>query len=152
MAKQNSKETNNYLLAIVAIVAIVGIVILIGNGAASSFSLGSNDISGQAIKISPSLSKIKMDTDKDGQINDVDSNDDNDRYSDVDETDIYGTNPLDGEDFPSDSDGDGYYNTHKDSSQIDCDEYDPTTSPGAIEYCDDIDNNCNEIIDDDCIE
>ncbi|MEK6867347.1 MAG: hypothetical protein AABX98_00850 [Nanoarchaeota archaeon] len=70
MAKQKSAETNQYILAIIAIVAIVGIVLLMGNSGSSSLSLGSNDISGQAISVSKTVAVqstlLSIDTDKDG--------------------------------------------------------------------------------------
>ena len=42
---------------------------------------------------------------------------------------------------PTDADGDGY------SAQEDCDDGNNTIHPGAQEYCDGIDNNCDDIID-----
>ena len=52
MAKEG-KETNVYLLAIVSIVAIVGIVILVLNiGSSGTVSMSSDDLSGQAVKVS----------------------------------------------------------------------------------------------------
>ncbi len=50
MAKE--QKTNLYLLSIVAIVAIVGIVVLILNSGAGSVSLSSDDLSGEAYKLS----------------------------------------------------------------------------------------------------
>lgn len=55
MAKE--QKTNLYLLSIVAIVAVVGIVVLILNSGAGSVSLSSDDLSGEAIKMSNS--KVK---------------------------------------------------------------------------------------------
>ena len=50
MAKE--QKTNLYLLSIVAIVAIVGIVVLVLNSGAGSVSLSSDDLSGEALKVS----------------------------------------------------------------------------------------------------
>ncbi len=60
MAKQESGEkTNLYLLAIVGIVAVVGIVVLNSSGT-GSVSWSSDDLSGQAVKVSNSeLKKLK---------------------------------------------------------------------------------------------
>ena len=34
----------------------------------------------------------------------------------------------------------------------DCDDSNPSISPDSIETCDEIDNNCNELIDDDAVD
>ncbi|MBM4397155.1 MAG: hypothetical protein FJ087_15885, partial [Deltaproteobacteria bacterium] len=45
----------------------------------------------------------------------------------------------------TDMDGDGW------CAGEDCDDYNPATSPGAVEICDDwVDNNCNGLVDEDC--
>ncbi len=56
MAKE--QKTNLYLLSIVSIVAIVGIVVLILNSGAGSVSLSSDDLSGEAFKISSAKSTL----------------------------------------------------------------------------------------------
>jgi hypothetical protein len=54
-----NEKTNLYLLSIVGIVAVVGIVVLVLNtGRLNSFSLGDNDVTGQALSIEE-LNKIK---------------------------------------------------------------------------------------------
>jgi uncharacterized repeat protein (TIGR01451 family) len=49
---------------------------------------------------------VDLDTDGDGIPNSIDSDDDNDGWSDEDEI-FYGTDPLDQNDYPVDTDGDG---------------------------------------------
>lgn len=44
---------------------------------------------------------------------------------------------------PLDADGDGY------TSDVDCDDNDPTVYPGATEVCDGLDNDCDEDVDED---
>jgi hypothetical protein len=38
------------------------------------------------------------------------------------------------------------------TSDIDCNDADPTISPFALELCDMVDNNCNGLVDDDCVD
>ncbi len=45
---------------------------------------------------------------------------------------------------PEDADGDGYTE--------DCDDDNPQVHPGAAEYCDGLDNDCNEVIDDNALD
>jgi len=47
--------------------------------------------------------------------------------------------------LPLDIDGDGF------DAIADCDDNNPGAFPGAIEFCDSIDNNCDELIDNDCV-
>ncbi len=60
--------------------------------------------------------------------------------------------------YYSDTDGDGYYGTYAgaacyapagyDASGSDCDEADRSINPAAEDICDDVDNNCDSVIDD----
>ncbi|MEC7946403.1 MAG: putative metal-binding motif-containing protein, partial [Myxococcota bacterium] len=54
------------------------------------------------------------------------------------------TNPPDDDDRVGETDRDGDGFTEADG---DCDDFDAQVNPGAEEICDDIDNNCNEEID-----
>jgi len=45
-----------------------------------------------------------------------------------------------------DADGDGY------SSDLDCDDGDPSVYPGAREVCDGVDNDCDELVDNDAVD
>jgi len=54
------------------------------------------------------------------------------------------TLPTDGTD-PVDADGDGY------TADDDCDDSNPYINPGAEEICDEVDNDCNDLIDDDAL-
>jgi hypothetical protein len=56
-------------------------------------------------------------------------------------------------DSEADLDGDGFLGCRRDcqgelACQTDCDDNDPQRSPGALEVCDDIDNDCNDEVDD----
>ena len=59
MAKE---KTNLYLLSIVGIVAIVGIVVLVLNSGAGSVSLSTEDLSGEAFKVSATKTLSDIDT------------------------------------------------------------------------------------------
>ena len=71
-------------------------------------------------------------------------------------------NPIDAPDWYFDFDGDGFFGTltvpvciaPPDSSPVadDCNDTDPSISPGAQEICDEIDNNCDGAIDQDAID
>jgi len=50
--------------------------------------------------------------------------------------------PDETETGPVDEDGDGY------DADIDCDDLNPASNPGAVEICDGLDNNCNGVVDD----
>jgi hypothetical protein len=56
-----------------------------------------------------------------------------------------------------DSDGDGTYDPTDDAcpnlaaGQMDCDDADPTIAPGATEFCDGKDNDCDTFIDEACV-
>ena len=52
-----------------------------------------------------------------------------------------------------DMDGDGFGNPASSLClypDLDCDDMNPEVHPGALEVCDGLDNNCNELIDEDC--
>jgi hypothetical protein len=51
-----------------------------------------------------------------------------------------------------DIDGDGFDADGRGCGGDDCDDQDPTVNPSADEYCDQIDNNCDNIIDEDAID
>ena len=50
------------------------------------------------------------------------------------------------DDVPVDEDQDGY------TDQVDCDDQDPATYPGATESCDGLDNDCDDVVPDDEID
>ena len=49
---------------------------------------------------------------------------------------------------PNDADKDGYISSQ--CGGVDCDDNDENVYPGAKEYCDQVDNNCNSKVDEDC--
>ncbi|MGC6494000.1 MAG: putative metal-binding motif-containing protein [Myxococcota bacterium] len=51
-----------------------------------------------------------------------------------------------------DNDGDQYFANANDPSQVDCDDNDPNSYPGADEICDNLDNNCNDVVDENALE
>ncbi|MCX6709676.1 MAG: MopE-related protein, partial [Candidatus Woesearchaeota archaeon] len=51
-----------------------------------------------------------------------------------------------------DNDADGYFRAEEGCGPVDCNDYDASVNPGAPEKCDNIDNNCNGIIDEDVSE
>ena len=74
----------------------------------------------------------------------VDTEDTDDTVDTIDTVDT--GEPLDTGDTLVDADGDGAL------EGFDCDDNNPDIYPGAPEYCDGIDNNCNGILDDDTAE
>jgi hypothetical protein len=63
-----------------------------------------------------------------------------------DNQDSDGDGIPDGCDEIADEDGDGYM------SDVDCDDNNPAIHPGAAEICDEIDNNCDDQIDEDAVD
>lgn len=54
-------------------------------------------------------------------------------------------------DVCTDLDGDGYFMEGGECGSIDCDDNNSMFYPDATELCDGIDNNCNKIVDEDCV-
>jgi len=103
------------------------------------------------------------DIDDDGAADCVDEDDDNDLIPDLQDNCPATPNPD-----QMDSDGDGFgdacdfgcwlveFQEWDDDCDgwpdaLDCIPYDPEINPGAVEFCDEVDNDCNGIVDDDCI-
>ena len=51
----------------------------------------------------------------------------------------------------TDSDLDGFYAGEGCGGPSDCNDNDPDINPFAIEFCDGIDNNCNDLVDERCV-
>jgi len=97
-------------------------------------------------------SDVPVDTDGDGTCNVVDTDDDNDGYSDAVEL-AEGTNPLDLFSTPADNDGDfDPDSTDPDDDNdgvndgADCEPFNARAYPGAIEYLNTVDNNCDGLL------
>ena len=77
------------------------------------------------------------DFDLDGIGNNADVNDDNDGWSDLMEF-VCGTDPYDNNDYPIDTDGDGYCDTidpdDDNDGVLDIDDDDPLAAPGSWEW------------------
>ena len=96
----------------------------------------------------------QADTDVDGLGDACDPDIDNDSVLNDDDNCPYVPNPVQadtdddgiGDACDDDNDGDGF------SVDVDCDDTDPNINPGAAEVCDDVDNDCDEEVDEDALD
>jgi hypothetical protein len=62
-----------------------------------------------------------------------------------------GGSSKDGNSGCTDNDGDGFYAEEGCGKRVDCNDEDPTINPVAPEYCVGIDNDCDGLVDEDCL-
>jgi hypothetical protein len=113
------------------------------DGAPAATGTDSAESDADADADSDTSADTATDTAETGGTGDADTDTDTDADTDTDtDTDTDADTDVD----PADNDLDGY-----DEASGDCDDDDPAVYPGAEEICyDEIDNNCDDIVDEDC--